>query len=113
MASSEDIPLFLDPETGRELCIRLAASELRARLCACGFSELATGLHSLRVGGATAASNASSGGDLVCQWMGVWLGTSRRRYQYATRGRIEECALEMARAPGAVLYRLLPASRCL
>ena len=57
-------PLFLDPATGLELKYDFACAELQDLLCRAGFPELASGLHSLRVGGATAAANDPSGGGL-------------------------------------------------
>jgi hypothetical protein len=95
------VPLFLDPATGRELTYRDASCELREHLTACGFKELASGLHSLRIGGSTCA--ADEGGDLASAFCGKWAGSSRHKYQHALRDKIERDTYRMARAPGGVL----------
>jgi hypothetical protein len=62
-------PLFCDPRTGRELTHTAAAADLREHLVRYGFPELAGGLHSLRIGGASAC--ASTGGMLVSAFAGA------------------------------------------
>jgi hypothetical protein len=95
------VPLFCDPRTGRELTYTAAAAALRERLMRCGFPELASGLHSLRIGGASAC--ASTGRMLMSAFAGKWFGPSSHLYQHAMQDDLEETLLAMARGTGGAL----------
>lgn len=57
----EHIPLFRDLETVKKITYSKAATLFKLKLTEAGFEEVATGLHSLRSGGATAYANADEG----------------------------------------------------
>lgn len=100
------VPLFRDPRPGKngaELSWVDASAELRRVLLACGLAELAHGAHSLRIGGATAAANDPTGGDMVAMFMGFWVSKSRFRYTWALRDRIERTSMSMACGVGGEL----------
>ena len=97
-------PLFLDPSTGRELTYEDAARSLKDLLTRAGFAELATGTHSLRIGGATTA--AALGGSYMAGCMGLWTSSSMHRYLWGMRDQIEAIASQMAtRELGPVAVR--------
>ena len=99
-AEDPQVPLFRDPVTGRELTYTLAFSELRRLLEAAGVSVLASGLHSLRRGGATAVANHADGGHLTSGFMGTWASAAQDGYLFAMRRRAERVASAIA-APQA------------
>lgn len=80
---AQDVPLFRDPETGAELCYDKAERRLRRALRKAGYAELASGLHCLRIGGATAYANAPGGGEMLATVMGGWSSEARRLYMWA------------------------------
>lgn len=97
-------PLFLDPCTGLELTYETAARSLKELLTRAGFAELATGTHSLRIGGATTA--AALGGSYLAGCMGLWTSSSMHRYMWGMRDQIEAVACQMAtRELGPVAVR--------
>ena len=91
----ENNPLFTDPDTGNELSYSDAAHELKSLLHDCGFAELATGLHSLRIGGATCA--AAQGGDYVAGCLGLWSSNTKYSYLYTMRDTLEDTCFKMSR----------------
>jgi hypothetical protein len=97
----EDIPLFYDPRTKKELSYVDAAAELKSLLMLCGLHELATGLHSLRIGGTTCA--AATGGEYVSSCLGLWSGNTRYTYLHAMRDVIEDTSVRMSRGDSGPL----------
>ena len=95
------VPLFRDSRTGRELTYNPARVELRLLLTQAGYPELARGLHSLRIGGATMA--AAIGGEYTAARMGLWRSESRREYIWASQTQIEAVAAAMGRSTGEAL----------
>lgn len=59
-----------------------------------GYPELASGTHSLRIGGATTA--AALGGSYLAGCMGLWTSSSMHRYMWGMRDQIEAVASQMA-----------------
>lgn len=55
-----------------EITLEKAAGEMTKALQRAGFAALATGLHFLRGGGATAYFNVSGGGELIATAVGGW-----------------------------------------
>lgn len=53
-----------------------------------GYPDISEGLHSLRVGGATAYANAQEGGEMIATEMGAWESEAGRAYLYACEGRM-------------------------
>jgi hypothetical protein len=98
---AEDTPLFRDPRTGRELLYNEAAAELKSLLTRSGFPELASGLHSLRIGGATCA--AAQGGDYIAGCLGLWSSTTKYTYLYAMRDTLEDTCYKMSRGSSGPL----------
>lgn len=110
--SLEDLPLLRNHITGREVSYQDSSAELKRLLVLAGYPELASGLHCLRIGGATAAANYPTGGELIAGFMGCWSSTTRRDYMHAMRGRLEAVAVHMARDTGGELAQPgLPVSR--
>jgi len=93
------VPLFRDPETGREITYAQAASDFNAALKAVGLHELARGLHSLRIGGTSALLNAEGGGEHLATTYGGWTSDAVRRYMYVGAGQLAEVTARMARQP--------------
>jgi hypothetical protein len=98
---AEEIPLFYDPRTKRELAYTDAAADLKSLLMKCGHQELATGLHSLRIGGTTCA--AATGGEYVSSCLGLWSGNTRYTYLHAMRDTIEDTCCRMSRGDSGPL----------
>ena len=98
VASASSCPLFRDPSTGVEITYTAAANDVKSLLRRAGLHDLATGLHSLRIGGSTAAANDPHGGEFISGCMGLWASNSKRRYMFAMRDNIERAAVSMARA---------------
>lgn len=96
----EQTPLFRDTETGQELTYAKAADLLKRKLTEAGFSVLAKGLHSLRMGGATVYANADEGGMLVATTIGGWSSTAHRRYVWSCPVRLCVASLDIGRADG-------------
>lgn len=96
----EKVPLFRDPETKAELTYTKAYDLFKKALTDAGYAEMATGLHSLRAGGATAYANAEEGGMLVATAMGGWSSNAYRRYIWSCQERLSTAGVAIARAPG-------------
>ncbi|KAJ1446248.1 hypothetical protein M885DRAFT_605341 [Pelagophyceae sp. CCMP2097] len=94
--ADETLPLFLDPATGKQVTYQYATTELKRLLHEAGFPELASGSHSLRIGGATTAANVST--DVVAGFVGCWSSDAKYGYFWAMRGRIGRVSVEMGRA---------------
>ena len=102
----EFAPFFRDPRPGRngaELTYQVATDELRAALHAAGLGWLATGGHSLRIGGATAVANDPSGGEMMAMFMGCWVSKAMHKYPWALRDRVDATSFAMARGEGGEL----------
>lgn len=101
-------PLFRNPDTGREILYAESHQALKCRLIEAGFDELAHGLHSLRIGGATALASDPNGGEFAAGCAGLWVSDCKFKYFYAVRERIEAAAFSagqrgsdsVARRPG-------------
>lgn len=93
--TDEGTPLFRDPTTGAEITYSAAKRELKSLLHAAGYPTLASGMHSLRIGGGTLGTHYK--GDFVGGCMGHWLGPSKFDYFFAMRDDCEEAALAMGR----------------
>ena len=94
----EQNPLFRDPRTNMELTYDCAASELRRLLMMIGEPALASGVHSLRRGGATVVANDDVGGSLTAGFMGHWSSNAKFGYMFALRQKVERAALSIGRA---------------
>jgi hypothetical protein len=108
LAPGEDptqVPLFRDPKTGKEMSCAWAASLLREALVAVGHADVATGQHSLRRGGGTAAGAA--GGRYVAACMGNWRSDCDAQYLFPLRDRCEAATHAMARADAGPLVDVL------
>ena len=68
----EHLPLFRNPLTDREISYADSRARLDAALRASGNEALASGLHSLRIGGATALASDPAGGEFVAGCAGLW-----------------------------------------
>lgn len=66
---------------------------------------MSEGLHSLRVGGAIAYSNALEGDEMVETAMSTWELDARRAYLYACEGRMHAAALVIGQQPHAEIAR--------
>ena len=97
----EQVPLFRDPATGRELSYTVARIQFAYCLRLAGYPELARGLHSLRRGGATAA--AAVAGDFAAGAMGLWESETKYDYMWALRDRLEAASLAMGRGDSGPL----------
>ncbi len=68
-----------------------------------GFPELASGCHSLRLGGETAYANADNGGEMIAGFMGAWSSEARRLYLWACTARLDMVSVSVARNGGLEL----------
>lgn len=78
--AAEEMPLFRYPQTDREITYAKAAELFCKKLTEAGYAEMATGIHSLRAGGATDYANSNEGGMLFQTAMGGWSSEAYRRY---------------------------------
>ena len=99
----EDVPLFRNPIAGHEVTYNESRHRLDALLQASGNEALASGLHSLRIGGATALANDPAGGDFVAGCGGLWTSDCRLCYFYAIRERLEAASYSAGRRQGGSL----------
>lgn len=84
----ENILLLRDPLRGRELSYANSAKEFKRVLTEAGIKQLASGLHSLRAGGATAYANSEKGGEMVPRSIGIWTSNAKWRYIWASKERM-------------------------
>lgn len=96
----QDVPLFRIPGTKTEIRYDTASEALRQALTRARYPESASGLHCLRVGGATAYANAPKGGEMIATMMGGWTSKARRLYMWACQQRLSEVSLEVGRGKG-------------
>lgn len=99
----EQVPLFRDPETGREILYADVCAFLGYWLTRAGYAELTTGTHALRAGGATSIANMRSDGQLLSGMMGHWASSSQYLYIWAMQPRLEEAARTIGRPTAAPL----------
>ena len=92
----EQVPLFVDPCTGCEITYRALSSFLDYWLRHAGYPERATGTHAPHFG-ATSVANLCADGALLSGLMGSWTSTTKYRYVWAMRHRVEETARTIAR----------------
>lgn len=112
-AHLDDIPLFRDPSTGREVSYEESRDALATHLRSGGYEELASGLHSLRIGGATALASDPCGGEFVAGCAGLWTSDCKYRYIYALREKIEAASYSAGRrSAGSLARRPGPLSAC-
>lgn len=96
-----NVPLFRDPHTGREITYERAASRFKEALSSAGYPELATGLHCLRKGGATAYCETA--GEEIAGYMGLWTSDARLHYFHASSARLERAGMTVANENGSEL----------
>lgn len=101
----EAVPLFRDPLTGLEISYEASRRALAERLQEANYGELARGLHSLRIGGATALANDPQGGDFIAGCAGLWTSGCKYRYFHAVRERLESASHSVGRRAGDSLAR--------
>jgi len=91
------IPLFRNPNTGKELTYTQSAGSLAAAMRHAGLAELASGVHSLRIGGATALACAEEGGEKLAIAHGGWISEAAYNYLFEKQGRMVKATARMAR----------------
>lgn len=79
-ARLEDIPLFRNPGTKREVTYKESQEGFYKFLETAGYGGANIKLHSLRIGGATAYSNVQGGGELLATYMGSQKSEARCLY---------------------------------
>lgn len=94
-------PLFRHPITKAEIPYEVASQRFKESLTRAGYPELATGLHCIRKGGATAYCEAA--GEEVVGYMGLWASDARLQYFNATSNRLERAGMLVATVEGAEL----------
>lgn len=94
------VPLFRDKETNREISYTYAKQRLKDVLIMAGLRSLATGIHSLRIGGATAYCNSPNGGEIVAGYMGLWVSDAKYAYFHGCNGLLEKAGYSIAREVG-------------
>ena len=94
--AAQDFPVFWNPVTRKALTYREAAEGLKRLLREIGEEELASGLHSLRIGGSTtlASLNASAA---TMGMFGLWGSDAYLGYVWASRGQMHDLHLRMGR----------------
>lgn len=100
-SNPKHVPLFRHPLTKLEISYDLAAKGFKKALTTAGYPELATGLHCIRKGGATAYCEAA--GEEVAGYMGLWASDARLQYFHATSNRLEKAGMKVAMEEGAEL----------
>ncbi len=93
----ERVPLFGNPYTGRELTHERSSRELISFLRIASLVQLASGGHSLGLGGATDYTNALSGGEMIAGSMGALRSEVRPWYMWACAARLDMVLVEVAR----------------
>jgi len=90
------IPLFRNPGTGKELTYAQSKENFVSALKAANLPELATGLHGLRKGGATAMATAEGGGEALAIAHGGWKSSTYRKYLFEARGQVAKVTAQFA-----------------
>lgn len=93
-SDATQIPLFRHPSTRLDITYDFAAQRFKTALTKAGYPELATGLHCIRKGGATAYCETA--GEEVAGYMGLWSSDARLQYFHATYNRLERAGMAMA-----------------
>ena len=99
--TKEDTPMFRMPGTRAELDYDQAKEAFKHHLRLAGYPELATGLHTLRGGGGSAANDVS--GYFVAKTLGHWKSKSCNDYFWSMRRTAEKTMVEMARSDAGEL----------
>lgn len=94
------VPLFRNIQTNKEITYEHSSRRLKEVFTQAGFPELASGVHCLQIGGATAYANSPEGGDLIAGFMGLWLSDSKYSYMHACVGRLHRASLSVGREKG-------------
>ena len=98
----EQTPLFRDPTTNREIKYEHAKKRLKEVLRAAGLAHLASGLHSLRIVGATAYANSPAGGYMVAGFMGCCTSDVKYAFMHAYSAVLEKAGISVAREEGHI-----------
>ena len=100
----EEAALFVNPMTGKKLVYRDAADWLKEKLIEIGERELATGLHSLRLGGATTLASLNASAASMGMF-GLWGSDAYLGYVWAGQEHMLDLSLKM----GGSSVQLAPA----
>lgn len=98
-----NIPLFLDPDTGKEVTINASRNMLSTKVREAGLTPDHMKGHSLRIGGATAYANSPSGGSVTSGFLGLWASGARWSYMHAYRRPLELAGLAVGKETVATL----------
>lgn len=96
-------PLFLNPDTVKDLTITASLSMLKSKVREAVLSQTHIKGHSLRIEGATAYANSTSGGAINAGFLGLWASGARCNYMDAYRRSLELAGLAVSRETGVVL----------
>lgn len=99
------VALFVNPRTERPLTYHEAAAELKRLLILIGEPELASGLHSLRLGGSTTLAQLNASAATMGMF-GLWGSDAYLGYIWAG----QEAMLDMSRRMAATEVTLAPQS---
>lgn len=72
-----NVPLLLDPDTGKEVTISSSRTMLAMKVREADLSPQHIKRHSLRIGGATAYENSREGGSITVVLLGLWESGAR------------------------------------
>ena len=92
--ASVDCPVFLNPKTGRAFTYAEAASDLKRLLREIGEPELASGLHSLRIGGSTTLASLNASAAMMGMF-GLWGSDAYLGYVWAGREAMHALSMRM------------------
>lgn len=92
-----NIPLFKDPDNGKEITIANSRMMLEAKVKEADISPQHIKGHSLRNGGATEYANWPEGGSITPGFLGLWSSGARWRYIHAYRRPLEMTGLAVAK----------------
>jgi hypothetical protein len=81
----EQVPLFVDPDTGFEITNLALSSFLDCWLRRAGQFELVIGFRTPRLGGAGSEANLCADGALLTALVGSWTSTTKYCYALAMR----------------------------
>ena len=91
----EDVPLFLDPATGREMTHEYAQERLTT-LIRTYDAKIYARMHSLRRGGSSVSRFL--GGEAVATAQGGWRSRAKYKYFHLLRDEVEDTSFVMGRA---------------
>lgn len=97
----EQVPLFNNPTTGREVTYEESRKLMEWAFGEAGLNEMARYTRSLRIGGgSTAYSNSPQGRKLTAGFMGMWRLRASQDYMYARAPAIEAIGVAIGREKG-------------